>query len=243
MPFSSDNILLDDSITGNTANFNFIRLSGTNISNIFYSTTNASPDNFVTGGTYSNGTLTLNRQNGSVSISGFNTGSSGTTVDTFVTGFTYNNINDTLTISQNQGRPILTVTGFTRLDIQGIGLSAATTTTSTSFIYLSGMTITTGNLGSNGEYLIDFTAEAFIPTNNATITFRLLRNGTVIPFTVRAVKMASATSMSSTVAISIVITNVTNGTTIRPQWRVSAGTGTINGRSLTIIGTAINNTI
>ena len=44
-------------------------------------------DNYVTGGTYSSGTLTLNRQNGSVTITGL------TTTDTFVTGFTYDDSN------------------------------------------------------------------------------------------------------------------------------------------------------
>jgi hypothetical protein len=38
------------------------------------------PNFYVTGGTYSNGTLTLNRQNGSVTITGFTTGF--TSVDT-----------------------------------------------------------------------------------------------------------------------------------------------------------------
>jgi hypothetical protein len=123
MPFSSDNILLDDSITGNTANFNFINLSGTNISNIFYSITNPNPDTFVTGGTYSNGTLTLNRQNGSVSVSGFSTGGTNN-VDTFVTGFTYSN--NVFTILQNQGRPNLTITtpsfitAFTNTFVTGV---------------------------------------------------------------------------------------------------------------------------
>ena len=60
------------------------------------------PDNYITGGTYSNGTLTLDRQNGSVSISGF------LSADTYVTGFTFNNSNYDLTISQNNGLPSLT---------------------------------------------------------------------------------------------------------------------------------------
>jgi len=63
-------------------------------------------DNYVTGGTYSNGTLTLNRQNGSVVITGFTTGF--TNNDTYVTGFTYNNTNR-LTISQNNGQTDLNI--------------------------------------------------------------------------------------------------------------------------------------
>jgi hypothetical protein len=67
-----------------------------------YTPLSAYTDTYVTGGTYSNGTLTLDRQNGSVTISGL------TTTDTFVTGFTYDDFN-LLTISQNQGQPDLSV--------------------------------------------------------------------------------------------------------------------------------------
>jgi hypothetical protein len=87
------------------------------------------PDNYVTGGTFTNNTLTLDRQNGSVTVTGFTdyfvtggTFSSGTLTlnrqngvitvtgitDTFVTGFTYDNSNN-LTISRNQGQPNLNV--------------------------------------------------------------------------------------------------------------------------------------
>lgn len=59
-------------------------------------------DNFVTGGTFSSGTLTLDRQNGSVTITGF------TSIDTYVTGFTYDNSN-VLTISRNENQSDLNV--------------------------------------------------------------------------------------------------------------------------------------
>ena len=54
-------------------------------------------DNYVTGGTFNTNTLTLNRQNGSVTITGFTSDS-----NTFVTGYTYNDAN-TFTISNNDG--------------------------------------------------------------------------------------------------------------------------------------------
>jgi len=54
-------------------------------------------DNFVTGGTYSNGTITLNRQNGSLSISGLYTGGT----DFYVTGGTYSN--GTITLNRQNG--------------------------------------------------------------------------------------------------------------------------------------------
>jgi hypothetical protein len=75
-------------------------------------------DNYVTGGTYSSGTLTLNRQNGSVTITGF-------TSDIYTTGFTYNNAN-TLTISDNGGNNYsATINTMTGLTING-AISATT---------------------------------------------------------------------------------------------------------------------
>ena len=59
-------------------------------------------DFYVTGGTFSGTTLTLNRQNGSVVITGF------TSSDTYVTGLTYDNQNK-ITLSQNNGQQNLNI--------------------------------------------------------------------------------------------------------------------------------------
>ena len=59
-------------------------------------------DYYVTGGSFNVGTLTLNRQNGSLIVTGF------TSTDTFTTAFTYSN--NVFTISRNQGLPTLTAT-------------------------------------------------------------------------------------------------------------------------------------
>lgn len=59
---------------------------------------------FVTGGTYSSGTITLTKNDGStVSVTGL------LSTDVYVTGFTYNNTNNQLTIKQTQGQPDLSV--------------------------------------------------------------------------------------------------------------------------------------
>jgi len=65
-------------------------------------------DTFITGGTYSNGTLILtNNTGGTINISGFYTGST----DVFVTGGTYNNNTGTATFTNNTGGTF-NVTGF-----------------------------------------------------------------------------------------------------------------------------------
>ena len=113
-------------------------------------------DYYVTGGTYSGGTLTLNRQNGSISISGFTNG--GSSVDTYVTGFTYNSSNN-LTISQNQGQLDLTVTlppyitGFTDTYVTGGTYSSGTLTLNrqNGSVVITGITNNNGGGGSSGS--------------------------------------------------------------------------------------------
>jgi hypothetical protein len=61
----------------------------------------ATIDYYVTGGTFSTGTLTLFKGNGNVVITGF------TSTDTYVTGITYSNNN--ITILSNENKPNLTV--------------------------------------------------------------------------------------------------------------------------------------
>lgn len=64
-------------------------------------------DFYVTGGTYSNGTITLNRQNGSILINGLYTG----TTDVYVTGATYNTNTGIITFVNNSGGTF-NVSGF-----------------------------------------------------------------------------------------------------------------------------------
>jgi len=103
----------------------------------------SSVDNYVTGGTYSNGTLTLNRQNGSITITGFTTGSTSSSVNTFVTGFTYSNNN--VTLSQNQGQSPLSVniSTMTGLTVNG-NLTVTGSTSLKSFNATSGVISGTG---------------------------------------------------------------------------------------------------
>jgi|NOAtaT_7_FD_contig_81_1444750_length_3611_multi_3_in_0_out_0_4 hypothetical protein len=76
-------------------------------------------DFYVTGGTFSSGTLTLNRQNGLVIVTGFTSG------DTFVTGFTYSNNN--IILSQNQGQTPLSVNISVMTGLTVTGIISATT--------------------------------------------------------------------------------------------------------------------
>ena len=103
-------------------------------------------DYYVTGGTFLSNTLTLNRQNGSVTITGF------TSTDTYVTGFTYSNNN--LTILQNQGQSPLTV-----------NVSVMSGLTINGNLFVTGSTVIQNGLTANTIYTdyIDFNT-TYVPT-------------------------------------------------------------------------------
>ena len=92
------------SVTGKTKTTNFQMTSGA--TNGYVLTSDASgngrwlpssggtgTDNYVTGGTFSNGTLTLNRQNGSVIVTGFTSTFTGNTSGTCITNLYVSNLN------------------------------------------------------------------------------------------------------------------------------------------------------
>jgi len=107
-------------------------------------------DNYVTGGTFSTNILTLNRQNGSVTITGFTSDS-----NTFVTGTTFSSNEATLT--RNDGVEIFKLSGGTNVTLSNpstnkIDIEVASTSSS----------INTGNVlwvdnifGDNGTALVD----------------------------------------------------------------------------------------
>jgi hypothetical protein len=113
-------------------------------------------DTFVTGGTYSNGTLTFNRQNGTFNVTGLSTGYTLTSsaintalgytplsafTDTFITGITYSNNN--IIVGRNQGQSPLTtnISTMTGLTVNG----NLTVTGNTS---MEGVTASTLNLST-----------------------------------------------------------------------------------------------
>jgi len=106
-------------------------------------------DNYVTGGTYSNGTLTLDRQNGSVTITGF------TSFDTYVTGFTYDNQNK-LILSQNNGQQDINVylNQFSGISINGLSLPNGYALSVTGDTIFNGDVYVNGDLSYNGNLLV-----------------------------------------------------------------------------------------
>lgn len=103
-------------------------------------------DFYVTGGTFVGDTLTLDRQNGSVVITGFTFSS----LDTYVTGFTYSNNN--LTINQNGGQPDLIV----NIDVMsGLTINGSLSATTYLGLPIDPDNYVTGGTYSNGTLTLD----------------------------------------------------------------------------------------
>ncbi len=104
-------------------------------------------DVYVTGGTYSNGTIVFTNNSGSTfDVSGFLTG----ITETQVTGFTYQD--NTFTISQNSGTPLTaTIDTVTGLTVNGDLIITGNTTLNT----LLATTISATTIGSSGDCVDD----------------------------------------------------------------------------------------
>jgi hypothetical protein len=128
-------------------------------------------DFYVTGGTFSGGTLTLNRQNGSLIVTGF------TSTDTFTTAFTYSN--NVFTINRNQSLPALTatinsVTGWTVNGNTNITSNLVVTGTSS----LNG-TISSSGLAGSTDRMVQVSSGGTISATAEIISGYITSGGTV----------------------------------------------------------------
>jgi hypothetical protein len=191
-------------------------------------------DTFVTGGTYSAGTITFrNNQNTTFPVTGLTQPFTGGTVsgptnftngltantisattyqnlpvtaDTFTTGFTYSS--NTFTIGRNQGLSGLTATINTVTGLTSTGTISSSSLSATT-LTVNGVSITGDTFVTGGTY------------SAGTITFRNNRN-TTFPVTGLTQPFTGGTVSGST--------NFTNGLTANT---ISATTLTVNGVSIT----------
>ena len=106
-------------------------------------------DNYVTGGTFSTNTLTLNRQNGSVTITGFTSDS-----NTFVTGTTF--VSNEATLTRNDGTDVLFLTGGTNVTLSNPSSNQIKIDVSSSSSIDTGNVLWVDNIfGDDGTALVD----------------------------------------------------------------------------------------
>jgi len=190
-------------------------------------------DYYVTGGTYNNGSLTLDRQNGSVTIPGFYTGT--TDNDNYVTGFTYTP--NQLTILSTNGNVSTTINNFSGLTVNG-SFSATT--------YL-GLPASTDYYVTGGTY------------NNGTLTLDRQNGSVSIPgFLTGSTGGASFTGGSANCITDFYVSNVygcggsditthnnivRNGSTTSQAFSTNLGKTSSSQGSYTFIGVGITNTL
>ena len=130
----NNGLLVNGGLTGSTANITTLSSTNYLVPSLYLNNTNtkilttnaftnaievtdssaiATIDYYVTGGTFSTGTLTLFKGNGNVVITGF------TSTDTYVTGITYSN--NTITLLRNENKPNISIniSSMTGLTIDG----------------------------------------------------------------------------------------------------------------------------
>jgi len=162
--------------------------------------------NAVTGGSYSNGIITLS---GTGNVNGNTiTGLSTITADTFVTGFTFNVSNYDLTINQNNGQSPLT---------QSLSILASDLyVTGGTYNSNTGVATFTNNTGGTFQvtgFLTGFTdtlVTAFTYNNN-TFTITDSR-GTGFTATINTMTGLTATTISATTYLNLPSTTFTGGT-------------------------------
>jgi hypothetical protein len=163
-------------------------------------------DNYITGGTYSNGTITLNRQNGSIAISGLSTGYTLTSsdinttlgyiplsayTDTYVTGATYSN--GTAVFTNNLGDSF-NLTGLST----GYTLTSSGISTALGYTPLSAFTDTfiTGITYSNNNIIVGRNqGQSSLTTNISTMT-GLTVNGNLTVTGNTSLKSTTATTLN-----------------------------------------------
>lgn len=116
---------------------------------------------------------------------------------------------------------------LTRHDRQSILVPAPVTTTSTTFVDVPGGELTTADLDGDGIYQFWLSMSVQQSNNNTSVTFRSILAGT--PGEERTVQFGPNTANTPQHATLIGQgDDISSGTVIQLQWRVSAGTGQIN---------------
>jgi len=108
--------------------------------------------------------------------------------------------------------------------------TASATTTSTSFVAMTGMTITTP---AAGTYLVNFSTSTVNSGNSADRNyFALYVGGSIVSHTERRVGISGGAYVPAVISA---IVSVDGSQNIEVRWRVTAGTGTVQQRTLSAV--------
>lgn len=237
MSLTIDNLFSEGSITGvtlNTQSATIGSFSATTISGGTYYGNGAGligvtggTDTFTTGTTFTNNTLTIKKNNGSPDVTQLLNNFSGLTVN----GVTTSNTVSATTISGGtffgNGSGLTNVSSS--VTYQNVVSSGGTSTSSTSYVDLLGMTIT--GLTS-GNYLVNFGTSMSSGNNGSgSVTVINVDGNDILASEMTFIRGGGSASMTS---YSNYLITVSSGS-VKIRWRATSNTATSTNRYLTVI--------
>ena len=199
-------------------------------------------DTFVTGATLNSTTLELERNGGladvTVDLSSIDT-------NTFVSGGTFNTTTDNIDFVGNSSDTTFSVDmGIIQHDRQSIDVSGSDITSSSYVDFTNSLTLTTGDLGTNGDYLITF--NCYFDNNSDSENWVIFNiNGSTVASTERMheIKGNNQKREDRIITVTHLASNVASGTVIKVQGKTTVGTFGLHRGTLIIDGIRTTNNI
>ena len=199
-------------------------------------------DNYVTGATLNSTTLELERNGGladvTVDLSSIDT-------NTFVSGGTFNTTTDNIDFVGNSSDTTFSVDmGIIQHDRQSMDVSGSDITSSSYVDFTNSLTLTTGDLGTNGDYLITF--NCYFDNNSDSENWVIFNiSGSTVASTERMheIKGNNQKREDRIITVTHLTRNVASGTVIKVQGKRTSGTFGLHRGTLIIDGIRTTNNI
>lgn len=199
-------------------------------------------DSYVTGATLNSTTLELSRNQG---LSTLTADLSSIDTDTFVSGGTFNTTTDNIDFVGNSSDTTFSVDmGIIQHDRQSMDVSGSDITSSSYVDFTNSLTLTTGDLGTNGDYLITF--NCYFDNNSDSQNWVIFNiGGSTVASTERMheIKGNSQKKEDRIITVTHLASNVASGTVIKVQGKTTNGTFGLHRGTLIIDGIRTTNNI
>ena len=163
--------------------------------------------------------------------------------DTFVSGGTFNTTTDNIDFVGNSPETTFSVDmGIIQHDRQVADIPTWSPTGPATYTDIPGASATTGNLGTNGDYIIIFNANWQITNKNKQADFQILVGGSVQAISERGHSNAKQNE-DYTISSSIMVSDIPSGTIIKVQGKVDINNLSIQRGTLIIDGIRTTNNI
>ena len=231
----------DSYVTGATLNATTLELERNNgLADVTVDLAAIDKDRYVTGATLNSTTLELERNGGlpdvTVDLSSIDT-------NTFVSGGTFNTTTDNIDFVGNSSDTTFSVDmGIIQHDRQVADIPTWSPSGPSSYTDITDATLDTGNLGTNGDYIIIFNANWQGSVKNKQADFQILVGGSAVSISERGHANHKA-SQDYTISSSIMVENVASGTTIKVQGKINGGNLSVQRGTLIIDGIRTTNNI